>query len=92
MPKGRTAAPGINPTLRCKVAARAKAENRTRADCIEAALRENLERPSVTVILHPKLRKTIRRSKPVPRPGASRAERKQEEVLHRMLDVAGVSP
>jgi len=91
MPKAKTTLLRINPTLLRKVAARAKAENRTPGEYVEAALREKLQRSPVTVIVHPKLRKTIRRSKPIPRPGASRAERRQdEELFHWMLDVAGV--
>ena len=81
----------INPTLLRKVAARAKAENRTPSEYVESVLREKLKRSPVTVIVHPKLSKTIRRSKLIPRPGASRVERRQdEELFHWMLDVAGV--
>ena len=91
MPKARTTLLRINPTLLRKVAARAKAENRTPSEYVESVLREKLKRSPVTVIVHPKLRKTIRRSKLIPRPGASRAERRQdEELFHWMLDVAGV--
>ena len=89
--KPRTKLLRISPTLLRKVAARAKAENRTPAEYVETALREKLDRSPVTVIVHPKLRKTIRRSKLVPHPGLSRAERRQhEELFHWMLDVAGV--
>jgi hypothetical protein len=89
--KPRTKLLRISPTLLRKVAARAKAESRTPAEYVETALREKLARSPVTVIVHPKLRKTIRRSKLIPRAGASRAERRQdEELFHWMLDVAGV--
>ena len=91
MPKPRTVPLRISPTLLRKVAARAKVENRTPTEYVEAALREKLKRSPVTVVVHPKLRKTIRKSKPVPRPGASRTERREdEELFHWMLDVAGV--
>jgi hypothetical protein len=92
MPTAKAAPLRINPTLLRKVAARAKAENRTPTEYIEAALREKLKRLPVTVIVHPKLRKTIRRSKPISRPGSSSRERRQdEELFHWMLDVAGLA-
>lgn len=91
MPKTRIESLRINSVLLRKVAARAKAEDRTLVGYVEAALREKLERSPVTVIVHPKLRKSIRRSKLIPHPGLSRAERLQhEELFHWMLDIAGV--
>ncbi len=91
MPKVQAALLRINPTLLRKVAARAKAENRTPAEYVEAAVREKLQRSPIMVMVPPKLRKTVRRSKPIPRPGASPQERRQdEELFHWMLDVAGL--
>ncbi|MGH6929622.1 MAG: hypothetical protein ACREEV_14995 [Dongiaceae bacterium] len=91
MPKIRTESLRINSALFRKVAARAKAEDQTLVEYVEAAVREKLERSPVTVIVHSKLRKSIRRSKLIPHPGLSRAERRQhEELFNWMLDVAGV--
>ncbi len=64
---------------------------RTTRPQIDRPLRKKRGRPLITVIVHPKLRKTIRHAKLIPHPGLSRAERRQhEELFHWMLDVAGI--
>lgn len=91
MPNTRTLPLRINPTLLRKIAARAKAENRTAADYIEAALREKLERPSVTVIVHPKLRKTIRKGRLKHHTALSASERRESrKTFDWLLDKAGI--
>ena len=81
----------INPTLLRKVAARAKAENRTPSEYVESVLREKLKRSPVTVIVHPKLRKTIRKARLKHHTGLTVAERRQaRRNFDWMLDQAGI--
>jgi len=81
----------ISPTLLRKVAARAKAENRTPSECVESALREKLQRSPVTVIVHPKLRKTVRKARLKQHTGLTAAERRQaRKNFDWMLDQAGL--
>lgn len=92
MPKARTALLRINPTLLRKVAARAKAENRTPTEYVESVLRERLQRSPITVIVHPKLRKTIRKARLKHHAGLTPAERRQaRKNFNWILDQAGVS-
>jgi hypothetical protein len=91
MPKARTTLLRINPTLLRKVAARAKAENRTPSEYVESVLREKLKRSPVTVIVHPKLRKTIRKARLKHHTGLTTAERRQaRKNFDWMLDQAGI--
>ncbi len=91
MPKARTTLLRISPTLLRKVAARAKAENRTPSEYVESALREKLQRSPVTVIVHPKLRKTIRAARLKHHTGLTPTERRQaRKNFDWMLDQAGI--
>lgn len=91
MPKARTTLLRISPTLLRKVAARANAETRTLSEYIETALREKLDRSPVTVIVHPKLRKTIRKARLKHHTGLTPAERRQErKIFDWMLDQVGL--
>ena len=91
MPKGRTKPLRISPTLLRRVAARAKAENRTPTEYVEAAVREKLKRSPVTVIVHPKLRKTIRKARLKHHTSLTPAERRQaRKNFDWMLDQAGL--
>ena len=91
MPKARTALLRISPTLLRKVAARAKAENRTPSEYVESVLREKLQRSPVTVIVHPKLRKTIRKARLKHHTGLTPAERRQaRKNFNWILDQAGL--
>ena len=91
MPKARTTLLRIGPTILRKVAARAKVENRTPTEYAETALREKLKRSPVTVIVHPKLRKTIRKARLKHHTGLTLAERRQaRKNFNWILDQAGL--
>jgi hypothetical protein len=91
MPKAKTTLLRINPTLLRKVTARAKVENRTPTEYVEAAVREKLKRSPVTVIVHPKLRETIRKARLKHHTALTPAERRQaRKDFDWMLDQAGI--
>ena len=82
----------VDPVLLRAAKTRAQAEHKTLDEYVETALRRQLGRkPIVTVTVPKQLRKTIRKSKLVPRQGATRAERKQDkEIFEWLLDSAGI--
>lgn len=77
---------------------RAEAERRTLTEYVETALRRELARKArkpkardLTVVVHPSLRKTIRKFKSLPVPGETRKERAaRDRLVQDVLDVAGV--
>jgi len=81
----------LDPAILREVRKRARAENRTPAQYVETAVREKLQRTPVAVIVHPSLRKTIRKSKAVRAPRESKKDRAARERLHHLvLDAAGI--
>jgi len=79
----------LDPVLLREAKKRARAENRTLAEYVETAVREKVQRTRVTVIVHPSLRKTIRKSKPVRTPRETKEDRAARERLHNLvLDAA----
>lgn len=81
----------LDPVLLREVKKRARAEKRTPAQYVETAVREKLQRTAVTVIIHPSLRKYIRKSKPAATPREARKDRAARERLHHLvLDAAGI--
>jgi hypothetical protein len=79
---------------------RAKAEKRTLADYVEAALREKLKRAprkprksrkSAIELRSPIPPAKLRKSKPAPIPGETKRQReKRDRLFHTLLDLSGV--
>ena len=81
----------LDPVLLREAKKRARAEKRTLAEYVETAVREKVQRTTVTVVVHPSLRKTIRKSKSVGTPRETKKDRAARERLHNLvLDAAGI--
>ena len=81
----------FDPVLLREAKKRARAENRTPAEYVETAVREKVQRTTITVNVHPSLRKTIRKSEPIPAPRETKKDRTARERLHNLvLDAAGI--
>jgi hypothetical protein len=88
----------IDPVLLRQAKTRADAERRTLTEYVEAALRRELARKGrtrkgreLTVVVHPSLRKSIRKFKSAPVPGETKKERAaRDRLVQDLLDVAGI--
>jgi hypothetical protein len=81
----------LDPAILREVKKRARAENRTPAEFVETAVREKLQRTEVAVVVHPSIRKSIRKSKTLAVPGESKKDRAARRRLHHLiLDAAGI--